>query len=355
MAYVASNLKAMNRQLVFTALRAHDAVSRTEISRETGISAPTIMKIVQYLESHGYVQTTEAAHTEVGRKPQMLRFNRQAGFVIGGEYTGSELRLGLVDFGENPVRLRRAPASASLVCAVGRDLPDQIDRLIAESGWAADRLLGIGVGLPGRVDPKDQTIDMAPLEGITRRTRMEEIVDGLSRRFGVPVVMENDANAAAVGEFRFRGLERNDDLLYIMLGKGVGSGIIFNGRLRRGPRSLAGEIGYMVFDRDFVSDQQKPGWLEQSLTGPPADWNTGADHLALAAANLCVPLEIHHVVLRLADPAWPQQELFDHVRDCLKRVAVWPLDCRLSECPEPVITGCAHMVMEPVVLRILEA
>lgn len=355
MAYVASNLKAMNRKLVFAALRAHDEISRTEISRETGISAPTVMKIVQYLETRGYVQTAGAAHTEVGRKPQMLRFNRRAGFVMGVEYTGDELRLGLVDFGENLVRLLRVPASANLVHAVGRELPDRIDRLIAESGWPADRLLGIGIGLPGRVDPKDRTIDMAPLEGITRRTGLKEIVDGLSRRFGVPVVVENDANAAAVGEFRFRGLTEDDDLLYIMLGKGVGSGIIFDGRVRRGPRSLAGEIGYMVFDRDFISDRQKPGWLEQSLTGRPADWGAAADSLALAAANLCVPLEIRHVVLRLADPAWPRQELLDRVRRCLERVAVWPLDCRLSECPEPVLTGCAHMVMEPAVRRILEA
>lgn len=360
MAYIASHLKGMNRRLVYRLLLEKGPLSKAAISQITGISPPTVMKIIDYFQSAGCVEEIGEGSSAVGRKPQMLRLNPDAAFVMGIEFTGMSLRMGLVDMTGNIRRLESGETEPDFDRVFRRELIPKIDAFIAQCALPVGKLKGIGIGLPGRVNPTDRTIDLAPLEGIMERTRYRDIEQSLMERYRMPVVFENNANAAALGEFSCRGLSPDDDLLYIAVGKGVGAGIILNGRLRRGNGFLAGEIGYMVFDREYVASRQRAGWLEQMLMperlaeeDSPEYLDRFSSGLAMAVANLCVPLEIRHISLGRVGDAQLRGELIQAVRDHLEKLSVLELDCRLSACREPVIEGCAHLARAPVLDRIL--
>lgn len=362
MAYIASHLKGMNRRLVYGLLREKGAMSKAEISQITGISPPTVMKIMDYFKSVGCVEEIGEGSSAIGRKPQLLRLKADAAFVLGIEFTGITLRMGLVDMTGHIRRLETGEAVPDFDHVIRRGLAARIDAFLEKCALPAGSLKGIGIGLPGRVNSRDKTIDLAPLEGIVEQTDYRDIEENLLERYRMPVVFENDANAAALGEFSCRGLPPDEDLLYIAFGKGIGAGIIIHGELRRGNRFLAGEIGYMVFDRRYVTNRQRAGWLEQTLmperlTGTeavlPDDLDRFSSGLAMAVVNLCVPLEIHHISLGRVGGAPLGEELIQGVRNYLKNLSVLDLDCRLSVCREPVIEGCAHLAWTPVLDKLL--
>lgn len=362
MAYIASHLKGMNRRLVYGLLRKKGAMSKAEISQITGISPPTVMKIMDYFKSIGCVEEVGEGSSAIGRKPQLLRLKADAAFVLGIEFTGITLRMGLVDMTGHIRRMESGEAAADFDRVIRRELAAGIDAFLEKCALPAGTLKGIGIGLPGRVNSTKKTIDLAPQEGIVEQTDYRDIEENLTERYHMPVVFENDANAAAIGEFSCRGLPPDEDLLYIAFGKGIGAGIILNGELRRGGHFLAGEIGYMVFDRRYVASRQRAGWLEQTLmperlTGTelalPDDLDRFASGLAMAAVNLCVPLEIHHISLGRVGDTPLNEALIRGVRKDLKSLSVFDLDCRLSVCREPVIEGCAHLAWAPVLDKLL--
>jgi glucokinase len=121
-----------------------------------------------------------------------------------------------------------------------------IEAALAEAGGDLEAAAAVGVGVPGRVDPVTGTVSLAVNLG------WEELPLGplLADRLGVPVVLENDVRAAAFGLHRRRVLGDVDDLAYLSLGTGISAGVVIDGRLHRGTRGLAGEIGHIVLERD---------------------------------------------------------------------------------------------------------
>jgi predicted NBD/HSP70 family sugar kinase len=364
MSFIAQHLKGMNRRTVYQLLLAKGELSKAEISRQTGISAPTVIKIIDYFIETGFVEETGEGEALLGRKPQMLSFKSRAGYAIGVEFSGVELKAGIVDFAGNICHIQKTPVVPDFKTVIGGELFVKIEDLINGSGIPRDKIKGLCVGVPAAVNSKQKTIDLAPLVGITELTNYGDIVDELSDRLKMPVFVENDANAAAMGEFINRGLGLTDDLLFIILGKGIGSGIILNGMLRQGNNFSAGEIGYMVFDTDFVVSKRRSGWLEQQLglddlRNGKVDVSSEAldiiaGNLALAILNICVPFEIAHVVFgRLRDDKFDAM-LVERINKHLRSLSVMDLECQLPRCKEPGIVGCANIVIEPVLDRILK-
>ncbi len=121
-----------------------------------------------------------------------------------------------------------------------------LDEALAAAGIRADDLAAVGVGVPGRVDPDRGHVTLAVNLGWNDLALRDE----LERLIGVPVVIENDARAAAVGLHRRRvgpdGI--GPDLAYLAVGTGIAAGLILDGRLHRGARGLAGEIGHVIVD-----------------------------------------------------------------------------------------------------------
>lgn len=246
-ARVAADLKEFNRMLVYRLVKSNASISRTEISRQLGLSVPTVIKIVEYFSGLGLIGDAGEGESALGRKPMLLSTCAKAAYAVGAEYDGVHLSVGLVDLAGKVISLRRSPVPPDLTLLLGSLLADEVEALISDSGIPLGMVKGIGVGVPGVVHVSGQYISQAPLVGVEEKVEYRSMAARLCDRLGFPVHVTNDANAAALGELSARGVGSGGDLIFVELGRGVGAGLVLDGRLREGPVCGAGEIGYMVF------------------------------------------------------------------------------------------------------------
>jgi len=157
------------------------------------------------------------------------------GLTIGVDVGGTKIAAGVVDEDGAILARTRVPTPADPQWAVGA-IADAIKELRAEHEVTA-----VGVGAPGYIDRDRSTVIMAPniaWENEPLKTRIEDLVH-------LPTVIENDANAAAWGEFRFGAAAQHNDMIMITVGTGIGGGIVLDGRMYRGSFGVAGEIGHL--------------------------------------------------------------------------------------------------------------
>jgi predicted NBD/HSP70 family sugar kinase len=157
------------------------------------------------------------------------------GLTIGVDVGGTKIAAGVVDETGTILARTRVPTPADPQWAVGA-IADAVKELRAEYNVTA-----VGVGAPGYIDRNRSTVIMAPninWENEPLKARIEDLVD-------LPTVIENDANAAAWGEFRFGAAVAHEDMIMITVGTGIGGGIVIDGRMHRGSFGVAGEIGHL--------------------------------------------------------------------------------------------------------------
>lgn len=158
--------------------------------------------------------------------------------VIALDLGGTKLAAGVVD--REGVVLRRTQHATETSSQDA--LLAQIERSIGE---LVDGAVGaLGVGVPSLIDQRTGRAGASvnvPLAGVDLRNRLE-------RRFGMPVALENDANAAALAEHRFGAGRGTEHMLMLTLGTGVGGGMVLNGELYRGAIGAAGELGHLTID-----------------------------------------------------------------------------------------------------------
>lgn len=190
--------------------------------------------------------------------------NRQSDFVAGVDLGGTKILAGVVDatgevLGRCKKRTRPEKASEQVIERVARCVREAI----AEAGVAANRIACVGVGAPGALDPETGVIAEAPNLGwkdIPFRKMLEKLV-------GLPVVLENDVNAGTWGEYRLGAGVGARNVVGIFVGTGIGGGIVIDGRLFRGSKGKAGEIGHVkIADRGPKCGCGQEGCLE-SLAG----------------------------------------------------------------------------------------
>jgi glucokinase len=155
-----------------------------------------------------------------------------AGIDVGG----TKIAGGVVDEQGKILATARRESPATDTEAIQREIEDLVSELQAEHSITA-----VGVGAAGFVDAHRSTVMFAP----NLAWRDEPMRDDLEKRIGLPVVIENDANAAAWGEFTFGAGEDVQDFVLVTIGTGVGGGMVFNGELHRGAFGVAAEIGHM--------------------------------------------------------------------------------------------------------------
>lgn len=314
---ISADMKEQNRRVVYSFIRSAEGqrFSRSEISRATGISGPTVLKIVSFFEERGLIVPIGARDGgEPGRRASLYQFRPDAAYAVGASYDGQTLELSLVDLNGGTAKNEKLPLCTDVSSLVGDVLP----RLVPEFVRGQGRILGLGISLPSVVDPGTQRVSCPAFPAMKSRVAKADLSQEcarLSAAAGLPVLLENDVNAAALAEFRARDLSEGDDLIYIMFGGGLGAGLILDGKLRRGRNFSCGEVGYMVWDPAFRTDSGQSGYLEWELyrysqdrfgtdllaePGAPLSYELTehlATQLALAAANLANSLDVQLFVL----------------------------------------------------------
>lgn len=239
-----STLRRLNSSGVLLALRTHGPQTLRELANRTGLSRPTVEAVAADLLELGWAEERPAEVRGVGRPARTYRFRAEAGFVLGIEIGAHTVSGVLADLGGTVTTSRRV--------AVTPELAQQerlsAVRVVAQRCLKVARvpraaLRAVGVTTPGVVDRSGRVVMTNALPEWTGLQLASEV----GRFFSCPVLVENDANAAAVAE-RWRGMAADvDDAVYILLGERFGAGVLIGGRPHRGYRGAAGEIAFEDF------------------------------------------------------------------------------------------------------------
>ncbi|AWZ03868.1 MULTISPECIES: ROK family transcriptional regulator [unclassified Streptomyces] len=239
-----SSLHRANLERVVRAVRLAGSLTQAEIARSTGLSAATVSNIVRELKEAGTVEVTDTSAG--GRRARSVSLSGDAGIVIGVDFGHTHLRVAVGNLAHQVLAEEAEPLDVDASWVEGFDRAESlVGRLIAGIGVGRDKVIGVGLGVPGPIDVESGTLgSTAILPGWAGINPRQE----LSRRLGVPVYVDNDANLGALGELVWGSGRGVKDLAYIKVASGVGAGLVINGQIYRGPGGTAGEIGHITLD-----------------------------------------------------------------------------------------------------------
>ncbi len=247
-----NQVSVANRLRSLGLIREKGHISRTELAKLTGLSLPAVSRIVGLLVEQGYVRQVGLGSSSGGRKPMMLETIPDAGFVVGADLGGTRVLAAVADLHGQILDLAEArPEGTSVIASLYTAIRDAIQSLGVKR---RKRLLGIGVGTPGLLDFASGVVITAANLG----WKNVPLRDQLQREFNLPVFVDNDANVAALAEWSQGAGRGKSHLVYLMVSRGLGAGIIINGQIYRGAGGTAGEIGD-TFLRE--STEAERAWL----------------------------------------------------------------------------------------------
>lgn len=259
-----SVLRRLNAGAVLAWVRKAGPSTLTEISRGTRLSRPTVEAAVVELVEQEWLEELEASlqPSELGRPARRYRFRAERGYVLGLNIDEYKVLGRLADLDGRIVASRRSAVDPDLPArerlSVARSV---IQRCLTAASVPRAAVRAVGVGTPGIVDGSGRVILSNPLPGWAGLDLSREV----GRSFSCPIVVENDANLAAVAE-RWHGAAVDaDQVVFVLIGRRFGSSVLIDGRPHRGYRGAAGEITY----KDFMETKAALKSL-RSFPPPPA-------------------------------------------------------------------------------------
>lgn len=232
----------INRDIVLEMIRSRQPISRAELARLSGLQRSTVSLIIEQLIEEKWVQEGAVARRPRGRRPTLLGLNEDL-VVIAADVHPAQSSVAVVDLNGRLLSRSLIPLGADPAAAVEL-LIDCILRL--KANFPRKSVEGIGISLPGRVDPKTEKLIFAP----NLHWPEFDIKKTIERRTGMPVALENAANACLLAELWFGGMEGVRNAVLVTVSEGLGTGIFANGHLVSGQHGMAGEFGHAPLEPD---------------------------------------------------------------------------------------------------------
>jgi len=265
------------------------AATRADLSRLTGLARSTVSQRVELLVRNDVLRDTGDGPSTGGRRPTLLKLAPGVGVVLAADIGATHCRLAIADLtgriaGDIDTRL----AVASGPEAVLGWVIEGFRQLLRDAGLDAGAVRAVGIGVPGPVEFATGTVVQPPImpgwDGLV-------MPDWFADHFDAPVLVDNDVNIMALGEYSGRGLAASD-LLFVKVSTGIGCGIISDGRLHRGADGAAGDIGHVrVTDGDdTVCTCGNTGCLEAVASGAAVARRLARDGLDAQTARDVVEL-----------------------------------------------------------------
>lgn len=233
--------RTFNQQLVLRAIYDRSETSRAELARLTGLTRTSVSALVGELLRDRLIEEVGTGPSTGGKAPIMLRIRPDGRHTIGIDLTEPYFAGALVDLRGRIIRSVRVPLEGRSGTAAVEVVMAVIEELANRNGSGS--LLGIGIGAPGIVNSRDGTIRW----GVNLDWADVPLGAMVEERYGLPAVVVNDSQAAAVAEFTFGASPRPNNMVVVRVGRGIGSGIILDGRLYQGDGAGAGEIGHTIY------------------------------------------------------------------------------------------------------------
>lgn len=239
-----NTIRDINRQIVLNYVREREPISRAEIARETELQRSTVSAIVDGLTVEGLVEEIGEGESTGGRRPTLLRLRTAGAMAVGVAITPTITTVATSNLAGRVIEQQEFLTDPDPDKTI-----NQLIEVVQEfSASTQGSLESIGISLPGLVDPSTGSAIYIPYF----KWRDLPIAQRISSATGLPVTIDNDANAVALAELWFGRPEVCDarDFILVFVAEGVGTGIIFDGQVYRGERGAAGEFGHMIVGTD---------------------------------------------------------------------------------------------------------
>ncbi|MEV8093226.1 ROK family protein [Kitasatospora sp. NPDC085879] len=261
-----SLLRRINAAVTLRALRDGQTVTLTQLVGDTGLSRPTVEGVIESLVESGLVAEVEHGQDGGGRRgrpARWFRFRAEAGHALGIEIGVHDVRVVLADLSGEILTGHAKPVEGTLDAEERLGvMRTTVAEVLRKTGVSRDSLWAVAVGTPGIVDGEGTVRLSTAMPGWTGL----DLGARLRRSFRCPVVIENDANLAAIAEHWKGAAVGKGDVVFVMAGLSPGAGSLINGRLHRGYGGAAGEIGAL----HLLGQEATPERL-LSTTGKPLD------------------------------------------------------------------------------------
>lgn len=235
----------------------------SDLAKELNISVPTVTKLVGELKEENYLTDYGKIETAGGRRPNVFGLAGDAFYFLGVDVRRRRIDFVLLDFKGRVVKKTNAiPFVLKNTEEALEEICVHIATFIRESGTPSGKILGMGVSLTGRIDSNN---------GYSHtyfNFHEQPLADLLQERFSMPVYIENDSRAMMFAEKHSGVVKDEKNVLFLNLGRGIGIGMMFDGKLYYGKTGFAGEFGHIpLFNNEILCHCGKKGCLETEVSG----------------------------------------------------------------------------------------
>jgi len=277
--------KFNNKKRILKHLYHDGELSSAKIGSILRFSAPTTIAYLNELIEEDYVEYRGKGSSIGGRRPSLYGLKKNSVFVVGIDITRHHISSSIFNHeleNVSPVNIinYKLQEEKSIL-----SIQSEIEHIISDSKINPDKIMGIGITMPGLIDSE---------LGVNYTYLFDEgrsIVDILQEKFNRPVFLENDAKARTLAEFRYGAAKDYLNVLYLQVDWGLGTGMIFNGKLYRGNSGFAGEFAHILLEPDGkLCACGKRGCLETVASGDALiedALNSLADNVESAIYKFC--------------------------------------------------------------------
>jgi glucokinase-like ROK family protein len=221
-------------------------VSRAQLTKAMGSSRGKVLTEVARLIEAGLLAEEGLAESEGGRPSTLIGIPRSAGLLVAVDIGATSINAALTTLGSEILACRGEPADVRFgpQPVLGR-VKALVAELLEEQGASREDILAVGVGVPGPVEQATGLLTVPPIMPGWDRFPIRDV---LVKEFAAPVFVDNDVNIMALGE-HWGGVAKGvDDVIFVKIGTGIGSGIIIGGRIHRGTQGCAGDLGHVTVE-----------------------------------------------------------------------------------------------------------
>jgi predicted NBD/HSP70 family sugar kinase len=329
------SIRDSNQKKILGLLREKRELSKQEIARQTSLSIPTVTMNVSRLLKLGLVEEAGVSASRGGRKPMIIRFLPDSRYAVGVDFSSNHLtssnliRVILVNLAaeikaESAFEYRRFSSVSQIMAKVKK----VVEKMLADQRIARRLVMGIGFSLPGTVNERKLILEQAP--NLPPNLGMNALDFGRFRTlFPFPILIENEANAAAYAELLLGAARGKRSLVFLSINRGIGAGIVVGGRVFKGANKRAGTVGHITIESQGVrctcgrrdcweiyaasgalirnyrrisgtrlkDTQQFRSLLESGDRVAVEVWETYLEHLTIGINNIILSLDPHSLIL----------------------------------------------------------
>jgi predicted NBD/HSP70 family sugar kinase len=238
----ASTSRALNRRLILNLLRSRGPISRAELALATGLSPAAVTFVVTELIDDRLVIEREAVSSANGRRPIPVDINYEAHLALGFKLNRDDITCVLTDLATTPLATLDVGVADTTPEGMIHAIELAIPRLLAEAGRDEKDIMGIGVSIPGEVDPQKGICLQSPRFG----WRDLPFAEMLAERVHAPVWIDDDVNAFAIAQKLFGAGRNHRNFAALAIGTGIGCSLVLNGEIYHGSNSGAGKLGHIT-------------------------------------------------------------------------------------------------------------